>query len=560
MNGSWQFRLRTVLNRILGSVPQRMRGSIDYHLGQHTVFYPQGGPMNGQTARLEIVRTLIIALRPSLLVEIGTFRGATTEWLAQFGPPVVSFEASPRFHRFAELRLGARGNIRLMSGKSLDALRRLAAEGAFNEGTVLFCLNSREQLHLLLRQELEFIFSNCASCLVVVDDFQVEGDVDYTVGYFGSAKVLTVDYLRACELPSVAVFFPAVPGRRETGARRGAAFLTADPEVARVMEAMPALRAWPRPTDGRREDRSSISPSSHEVTTRRPRLDDVTLCCVDCVQPTLAIRALQISRAQCDFAAALLFTHVDMAVEGIQIRRIPRITDRAGYSSFLLRDLAGYITTPFVLVVQWDGYVLDGTRWEEGFRQFDYIGAPWNFKSAPRKVGNGGFSLRSRRLLEMLKDLPIPPGHQEEDDLICNVWRSVLEQRGICFADLATARRFAVELERTEAPSFGFHGVSNFWRVIQPDELEAVLSSMSSSAASSPWLAVLILEYACQRRWSEANLALTRYERQIGTAKTIEALAKGSSAGAVVYDVIRRLGEREGIAAVRAGSAASALR
>ena len=315
---------------MLDLVPQRMRGSIDYRLGQHTVFYPQGGPMNGQTARLEIVRTLIIGLRPTLLVEVGTFRAATTEWLAQFGPQVVSIEASPRFHRFAELRLGARRNIRLMSVKSVDALRQLAAEGAFNEGTVLFCLNSREQSHLLLREELEFIFSNCPSCLVVVDDFQVEGDVDYAVGQFGSDKVLTVDYLTACELPSVAVFFPAVPGRRETGVRRGAAFLTASPEVANVMKTMPALRPWHMPKDSCRVERSPVSRYGHEVRPSRPKLDDVTLCCIDRVQPTLAIRALHLSQAHCDFAAALLFTHVDVAEEGIETRRIPRIWDCKG--------------------------------------------------------------------------------------------------------------------------------------------------------------------------------------------------------------------------------------
>jgi hypothetical protein len=60
----------------------------------------------------------------------------------------------------------------------------------------------------------------------------------------------------------------------------------------------------------------------------------------------------------------------------------------------------------------------------------------------------------------------------------------------------------------------------------------------------------LILEYARQRRWGEADLALTCYERQLGTAKTIEALS-GFSPGlaAVVYDAIRRLGAREGIEA-----------
>lgn len=552
MNDLWQLSLRTACSRVLELIPERMRGSIDYHLGHHTVFYPQGGPMNGQTARLEIVRTLIIALRPVLFVEIGTFRGSTTEWLAQFGPRVVSLETSPRLHRFSELRLGARKNVRLMPGKSIDALRQLAGEGAF-EGTVLFYLNGREQSHSLLREELEFIFTNCPSCLVVVDDFVVEGDVDYAFGHFGPDKALTTDYLAACELPNLAIFFPAVLGRRETGGRRGSVFLTASADVAKAMEATPALRSWRMLKDACRVDRRSAGPSDRAVGSSKPKLDDVTLCCIDCVQPVLAIRALQISRAQCYFAAALLFTHADIKEEGIEVRRIPPITDRStAYSHFILRDLPAQVTTPFVLVTQWDGYVLDGARWEDGFRQFDYIGAPWNYKGEPPKVGNGGFSLRSRRLLEMVKDVAIPPGEQADDYLICNVWRPMLEQRGIRFADVATARRFSVELPLTEAPSFGFHGLFNFWRAVPAEELDGVLNSMSPAAARSRWLGILILEYARQRRWAEANSALTCCERQLGTAKTIQALTEVSpTVGAVAYDAIRRLNAREGTEAGR---------
>jgi hypothetical protein len=119
----------------------------------------------------------------------------------------------------------------------------------------------------------------------------------------------------------------------------------------------------------------------------------------------------------------------------------------------------------------------------------------------------------------------------------------MLEQRSIRFADVATARRFSVEMELTEAPSFGFHGLDSFWRAVPADELEGLLSSISRARVMSPWMRVMILGYARQRRWAEANLALTCYERQLGTAKTIEALCKVSpDVGAVVYDAIRRLG------------------
>jgi hypothetical protein len=42
-------------------------------------FYPYGGPMNGQTARLEIVREIIEYCGVTNIIETGTYRGTITE-------------------------------------------------------------------------------------------------------------------------------------------------------------------------------------------------------------------------------------------------------------------------------------------------------------------------------------------------------------------------------------------------------------------------------------------------------------------------------------------------
>jgi hypothetical protein len=70
-----------------------------------------------------------------------------------------------------------------------------------------------------------------------------------------------------------------------------------------------------------------------------------------------------------------------------------------------------------------------------------------------------------------------------------------------------------------------------------------MLNGMSPSAVGSRWMAALILEYARQHRWAEANLALTRYERQLGTAKMIDALSHvAPDVGAAAYEAIRQAG------------------
>ncbi|WP_321817168.1 MULTISPECIES: DUF5672 family protein [unclassified Paraburkholderia] len=43
----------------------------------------------------------------------------------------------------------------------------------------------------------------------------------------------------------------------------------------------------------------------------------------------------------------------------------------------MLKALVQHIATPWVLVAQWDGYVLDASRWSERFFEYDYIGAHW---------------------------------------------------------------------------------------------------------------------------------------------------------------------------------------
>jgi hypothetical protein len=272
-----------------------------------------------------------------------------------------------------------------------------------------------------------------------------------------------------------------------------------------------------------------------------PDLRDVTLCCIDCAQPALAVRALGLSAAQARFGAVLLLTDADLAAPGLTVRRIGRLRDGVAYSHFVLKDLVAHVATPFVLVVQWDGWVLDGARWEEGFRAFDYIGAPWPWHPAWRQVGNGGFSLRSRRLLEVVAEGGFVPGHPE-DEMIGGVWRAALEARGIRFADAAAARRFSVERDRSAAPSFGFHGVFNFWRTVPAAELEGLLAAVPAGGLLPDHGAQLLMAYAARGRREEAAVVLRRLEALAGAAAVAQRLGRfrGTDGRAMDVAALRR--------------------
>jgi hypothetical protein len=128
--------------------------------------------------------------------------------------------------------------------------------------------------------------------------------------------------------------------------------------------------------------------------------------------------------------------------------------------------------------VQWDGLVRDPAAWDPEFLRWDYIGAPWPDQPDELAVGNGGFSLRSQRLLEALLDPEVRIEHPE-DLSICHRNRVLLEQRhGIRFAPLEVARRFAYERPEPTQATFGFHGLHNFQRELPADELAAFIEAM----------------------------------------------------------------------------------
>jgi len=197
-------------------------------------------------------------------------------------------------------------------------------------------------------------------------------------------------------------------------------------------------------------------------------LPDVTLAAVTSVAIAATIEALKASMRQADFGEVLLLTDQAPpcdADSSIGWRQIDRLESRVDYSRFMLRTLADHIGTKHVLCVQWDGFVLRGDAWSSRFLDYDYIGAVWPHFDDSHNVGNGGFSLRSRRLLEACKELPFD-GSEAEDIVIGRLCRAQLEQQGIRFAPASLARQFAYERTPATGREFGFHGAFNLVRVV----------------------------------------------------------------------------------------------
>ncbi len=214
-----------------------------------------------------------------------------------------------------------------------------------------------------------------------------------------------------------------------------------------------------------------------------------TLVCVDCQYPQLALRALRLTLAQCRFPAVKFFTDAAGVASQldprIELVPIPRIASVEAYSRFMIKELLPHVATDFVQVVQWDGYVINGGAWSGEFQEYDYIGARWWFREEGLDVGNGGFSLRSRRLLEALQD----PGivvDRAEDLLICDAYRDLLAARyGIRIAPASLARRYAFEGDHPNLQAFGFHRLFNFPLLYDEAVLTEILAQIPAGGFRS---------------------------------------------------------------------------
>lgn len=202
-------------------------------------------------------------------------------------------------------------------------------------------------------------------------------------------------------------------------------------------------------------------------TEGRLHLPQVTLCAVTSVNVAATVRALEASLSQARFGACKLLTDAKVSPAHPEIEVVPvaPLRSSAAYSDFLLTGLPDHVTTTHCLVAQWDGHLLDARRWQSAFLEYDYIGASWPQFDDGHDVGNGGFSLRTRRLMELCRDPAFVPVHPE-DVAIGRTNRAWLEEKGMRFAPRDLADAFAAERTGDPQQTFGYHGVWNMPRAI----------------------------------------------------------------------------------------------
>lgn len=228
----------------------------------------------------------------------------------------------------------------------------------------------------------------------------------------------------------------------------------------------------------------------------------ISITCVDTLNYDGSIHAIKRTLQTLGDKIDTIYWYSDIEIKEIEGREvtwipIPKMEGQNDYSNTTLKLCPHVCKSDYDLIVQWDGYACNADAWTDDFLEYDYIGATWD----DGVVGNGGFSLRSRKLYDNLIDLNVRYLYNEfdpevvgkdtwhttnnkggryvpEDVVICRIYRNILENLGMKFAPHSIADRFSIENHSTISPwlnapnqwigkSLGFHGkygIRNLYR------------------------------------------------------------------------------------------------
>lgn len=203
-------------------------------------------------------------------------------------------------------------------------------------------------------------------------------------------------------------------------------------------------------------------------------LPDVTLVMIETREHELASLAIDDCLAKAMFGDVLIFTDKPEFFKGQgRIEHVPDWPEKIGWSRHTWQGVSPHLKTSHALCIQWDSWIIDPDMWRTENLRYDYIGAPWWHKDG-KNVGNGGFSLRSTRLMRYLRlhRDKFPCTTALDDDQLCRQYRPALQELGFEWAPEKVAADFAFECVRDKtAHHFGFHACFNFGIVLDHGRL-----------------------------------------------------------------------------------------
>jgi len=263
-------------------------------------------------------------------------------------------------------------------------------------------------------------------------------------------------------------------------------------------------------------------------------MNNLTIVAVTTAQHALTGRAIE-QAVQVTGASNVLVLSDQDIYPGAKWIPIEPITMQE-YNKIVFNGLDEYIETDYYMIVQYDGMPTDAEFWDDDFLKYDYIGAVWPWLPDGQNVGNGGFSIRSRKLALACRDLEFAPealaqDRYAEDVNICRYYRSQLESQGIVFAPSDLARKFSAELPGGKFDTYGFHGTLCLPYYLSDSHMSFYIANMTEQMLQSPAQSRILLGLVAAQRYDHVEQMMDRGVELITDFKdrVIEQLTKESN-------------------------------
>ena len=244
--------------------------------------------------------------------------------------------------------------------------------------------------------------------------------------------------------------------------------------------------------------------------------NELTIAIVDTAFYPLATRSIETTLEITNAKRVLVLSDRDF-FPGSDFVKIDTINDKRDYSRLMLKELGRHITTDHFMVIQYDGLPIDPSQWQDDFMKYDYIGATWPWGPYDQRVGNGGFSIRSRRLHELcLQDEMVfdPPGYGDnnymEDTHICRLYRVWLETQGIRYAPADLANQFSAECPGGRFDTYGFHGTLCLPHYLSDDHMKFYIDNLPNDFFLDESQTRIVFGLFLAERWENMEMMMDR--------------------------------------------------
>lgn len=161
------------------------------------------------------------------IIETGTYTGNTTGYMAKTtSRPIFTCESSRVLSALAKKTLFGIKNINCFVMDSREFLNSLANNEVSSKKVFIY-LDAHGYDDLPLKQEIEIICWTWKEFVIMIDDFQVPGDVGYGYDSYVGNQVLSINTFLPVFLQNGLIpFFPALRSSEETGAKQESVILT----------------------------------------------------------------------------------------------------------------------------------------------------------------------------------------------------------------------------------------------------------------------------------------------------------------------------------------------